>query len=162
MNSQTLISLIEQDTRKGRTQVIYDSFVDYKGETHEFLIAAVSVPTIALCEEWQDEDDSYYEDPEHSTYSNKVLSLGIAICNPCDKWNDRIAYQMATGRARKFRDNAIYVTHDGLINTGMVTALLQQEANYVKHNPEKYIKGYIEQKLRWEKQNNVAKNSTLA
>lgn len=154
-------SMIKQDTNPGRVELLEDSFVDFEGKEHRFLIAAISIPVIADGSEYEnDPNEVYLSHLSHEVIEfPKVLSLGISICNPCDKWNPRIAYQMATGRARKHRDHALYVTEPGLINTKMVQALLKQEAEYIKNNPEKVIEGYLERKKRWEKRLNEFVNN---
>ena len=42
----------------------------------------------------------------------------------------------------KYRNHALYAVDAGLINETMVKALLQQEAEYFKANPGRYLAGY--------------------
>lgn len=44
--------------------------------------------------------------------------------------------------AMKYRNHALYAVDAGLINETMVKALLQQEAEYFKANPGRYLAGY--------------------
>lgn len=121
-------------------QHLHDSFVDYAGVKHEFVIVAVS----------QNLDDDYfgyiiskvddYDTIDVSRVAKKV-TLGIAFCNPCDTFNLEQGIKVATGRAYKSEDG-IYSTQKGYINTGLVTALLNREADFIKNNPGKYIAGY--------------------
>lgn len=144
---------------KEHINVLEDMFVDYKGIVHPFTIVAVSqtLPKngkeIGESEQyWNDkvthEVAIYLEDYGTVDYLGnvgKVLKLGVAICNPDDEYNEKVGYNKALARAR---NNApvLFVNENnlGVINNHVVTALLQQEANYLKENPAKYIKGYKE------------------
>ena len=135
---------------KPYVEVIKDSFVDYAGKTHHFVIAAVSKP----CEEntasviW---DDWTVEVQESLS---KGLSIGISICNPEDTFDEKVGVLKAVSRAQK-SDPVLYVTNPGYINSTLVKAFLQQEANYLKNNPELYIEGYSDAKKRYLKKKNM-------
>lgn len=146
---------------KERVNFITDSFVDYKGVEHKFVIAAVSqgVPVKGIeldndpCSSYADNDvfievNIYLED--YGTYDDysvisKVLKLGVAICNPEDEFNEKVGQHKALARARN-SDPVLFASSEnpGIINSMMVEALLKQEAEYIKNNPERYIKGYKE------------------
>lgn len=119
-------------------QHLHDSFVDYAGIKHEFVIVAVS----------QNLGNTDFAITEYTDYDmtdiaivTKKVTLGIAFCNPCDAFNLEQGIKVATGRAYKSEDG-IYSTQKGYINTGLVTALLNREADFIKNNPGKYITGY--------------------
>ena len=119
-------------------QHLHDSFVDYAGIKHEFVIVAVS----------QNLGNTDFAITEYTDYDmtdiaivTKKVTLGIAFCNPCDAFNLEQGIKVATGRAYKSEDG-IYSTQKGYINTGLVTALLNREADFIKNNPGKYIAGY--------------------
>lgn len=119
-------------------QHLHDSFVDYAGVKHEFVIVAVS----------QNLGNTDFAITEYTDYDmtdiaivTKKVTLGIAFCNPCDTFNLEQGIKVATGRAYKSEDG-IYSTQKGYINTGLVTALLNREADFIKNNPGKYITGY--------------------
>lgn len=109
---------------KERIETLKDKFIDYAGKEHWFVIAAVST-------ELEDDDEF-----------SKRLGIGYAICNCEDEFSDEFGRKLAIGRAKN-RETALYSTHLGLINSKMVQALLEQEADYLKNNPEKYIAGYL-------------------
>lgn len=128
---------------KQRYEVYVDSFVDYAGQTHPFVIAAIS--------------EDYTDSPDYVTILGpeslpicveKGLRLGVAICHPTDKFDEKIGTLKAIGRAEK-SDPILYSTLSGCINTEVVRALLKQEAEYLKHNPNLYIKGYNEAEERY-------------
>lgn len=128
-------------------EALTDSFTDYAGKVHHFVIAAVSKDLI--------KDESPFtiiaklEDPVNAqAIIEKELCIGISICNPEDKFDEQKGALKAISRARN-SEAVIYVTHSGYINTKMVKALLEQEAEYLKQNPEKYIKGYDDAKKRY-------------
>lgn len=146
---------------------INDMFVDYKGIVHPFTIVAVS-QTLPKTGKEIGEDSDTYRDCEvthevaiyledYGTYDylgcvGKIVKLGVAICNPGDEFNEKVGYNKALARARN-SNPVLYanVNNLGVINNHVVTALLQQEAKYLKENPAKYIKGYKEAEEKYKK-----------
>ena len=146
---------------KERTQFIHDSFVDYKGKEHHFVICAYSKLLPRTFKEAEgiefdaDKDDRVetfavsYAD-SYGCLDNydavvKSVSIGVAICNPEDEFNYVAGCKKAQARAKN-SNATLYATKSGMINTTMVTGLLTQEAEYLKNNPDAYIKGYEESK----------------
>ena len=146
---------------KERTQFIHDSFVDYKGKEHHFVICAYSKLLPKTFKEAEgiefdaDKDDhvetfavSYADSYGCLDNYDKVVksvSIGVSICNPEDEFNYVIGCKKAQARAKN-SNATLYATKSGMINTTMVTGLLTQEAEYLKNNPDAYIKGYEESK----------------
>lgn len=144
---------------KERTQFIHDSFVDYKGKEHHFVICAYSKLLPKTFKEAEgiefdaDKDDrvetfavSYADSYGCLDNYDKVVksvSIGVSICNPEDEFNYVIGCKKAQARAKN-SNATLYATKSGMINTTMVTGLLTQEAEYLKNNPDAYIKGYEE------------------
>lgn len=117
-----------------KVEYLIDSFKDYTGEERKFVMAAVSLhkeSSVYISEDFQDVDND-----------KKVLSIGIAVCRAEDEFNEAIGKTIAEGKAIKYRKHALYATDAGLINGTMVKALLQQEAEYFKINPGRYLVGY--------------------
>lgn len=157
---------------KEHIEVLKDSFVDYAGRTHYFMIAAVS--TVLPCKGNQlknvpisIEDNSRvkYEVVGQIENTNleeylgdvvKVVRIGLSICNPEDTFNEKAGALKATARA-KSSEPALYSSNVGFINTRVVKALLEQEAEYLKNNPENFIKGYSEMKQRFLKRQEMTK-----
>ena len=150
---------------KEHVEVINDSFVDYVGKTHYFTIAAVSSllprtygelksnPTSDDDLEVTHEVGIYIEDYGTDDYLcnvTKVVRLGISICNPLDEFDEKVGALKAISRARE-NSPALLSVNPGTINTTVVRALLKQEAEYLKHNPENFIEGYADMKARYEK-----------
>lgn len=150
---------------KEYVEVINDSFVDYVGKTHYFTIAAVSSllprtsgelksnPTSDDDLEVTHEVGIYIEDCGTDDYLcnvTKVVRLGISICNPLDEFDVKVGALKAISRARE-NSPALLSVDPGTINTTVVKALLKQEAEYLKHNPENFIEGYANMKARYEK-----------
>ena len=148
---------------KEHVEVINDSFVDYLGKTHHFTIAAVSSMLPKNGEELGVEDylqnevyhevGIYIEDYGTEDYLctvTKALRLGVSVCNPADEFNEKAGALKAISRARNSRPVLLSVD-PGTINTKVVRALLEQEAEYLKGNPEKLIPGYNDMKTRYEK-----------
>lgn len=153
---------------KEHIETITSEFVDYKGEKHYFIIAAISqnFPKFLNIDKNSSnvkigndrtpvfyEVNEYIEDygiTEYSIPITKSLRIGISICNPVDKFNESIGKAKAIARAR-MSDPVLFVKNAGLINSKVVRALLEQESEYLKNNPELLIKGYKESKLRYER-----------
>lgn len=142
--------------KKERIETLVDSFIDANGDERHFVVAAISkvLPKTYAelypdCDEGDDSDivtevvisDDW--DPLDTTdVLVKGIKLGFAICNPKDVFNEEIGKTIAIGRARKNANYALYATELGYINTKLVRAFLEQEAEYFKHNPESRIAGY--------------------
>ncbi len=124
--------------KKERIEYLVDSFVDPNGDTRHFVVAAVS-------EVFTDEyEPAYATDMDGLDVQEVVkgLKLGFAICNPTDKFDEKLGITIAVGRARKNAEYALLASEPGYINTKLVRAFLEQEAEYFKHNPEYKIAGY--------------------
>ena len=146
---------------KERTQFIHDSFVDYKGKEHHFVICAYSKLLPRTFKEAEGIEFDADKDDRVETYAVsyadsygcldnydkvvKSVSIGVSICNPEDEFNYVIGCKKAQARAKN-SNATLYATKSGMINTTMVTGLLTQEAEYLKNNPDAYIKGYEESK----------------
>lgn len=144
---------------KERTQFIHDSFVDYKGKEHHFVICAYSKLLPKTFKEAEGIEFDADKDGRVETFAVsyadsygcldnydkvvKSVSIGVSICNPEDEFNYVIGCKKAQARAKN-SNATLYATKSGMINTTMVTGLLTQEAEYLKNNPDAYIKGYEE------------------
>jgi hypothetical protein len=125
--------------KKEHVEILNDQFTDENGELRYFTIAAVSTPLEEgeiFCE--SSEEDVYYKIDEVV----KKVTLGYSVCKPGDNYSKELGETIALGRARKNGKAALYSTMRGYINTRVVQALLRQEADYFKANPEVWIKGY--------------------
>lgn len=118
---------------KERVEYRIDSFTDYANIERKFIMAAVSQEVDAVITDYSDA-------VQHDGV--KRLSIGVAICNPEDEFNEEVGKTIALGKARKGNKHAFYSTDSGLINRGVVNALLDQEVAFFKQCPGKYIAGY--------------------
>lgn len=148
---------------KEHIETITDSFVDYKGDTHHFVIAAISseLPTKAG-QIGYTEDTNERVTHEVNIYVDnygmhdwvcdvtKKICLGIAICNPEDPFNEEIGKKKAIARAKTAKP-ALLATNKGYINKHVAQGLLRQEADYIKNNPHLYIKGYSDMEKAYNK-----------
>lgn len=134
-----------------KERVVYrvDSFVDFTGIERQFVMAALSQETDAALEDWTEGVRDW------DIYCPKRLSLGISVCRPEDTFNEETGKAIALGKARRNVDHAFYSTDPGLINRGVVEALLDQEAAFFKQCPGKYITGYDEAKEKYEEEHKM-------
>lgn len=126
-------------------------FVDYNGETHHFIVAAVSTTDITNGNLWLTlyDDSGYSVDAEEIT---KGLFIGVAVCNPKDEFDEEkgkmIAYNKATN-AKSLHHPAMFTTRPGYINTEVVEALLNNIVNYIQKDPGSVIAGYDDAKKKF-------------
>lgn len=148
---------------KEHVEFITDSFVDYAGKEHHFVIAALSENLPSRSGQLEDNpisDDHTPVTHEVGVYVEgygtedylgtvcKVLRLGISICNPTDEFDEKVGALKAIARSHTATP-VLYAANPGVINSGVVKALLEQEARYLKDNPEMFIKGYAEMRDRY-------------
>lgn len=135
---------------------LVDSFKDYAGKEHTFVACALSQSPenevdATLKIGWIDKTDRLYTDSSlcHDVY--RMVTIGIAICNPEDEFNlekgKNIAYNKAANIEQLPR---IYTPNKGVITKEIVDVFLKQQVQFVKENPEKLIKGYLEAKKAYE------------
>lgn len=130
---------------KEKIVTVVSEFTDFKGLVHKFVVAAVSMPVDA-------EVDLYDEDKLVGwSYIDKAVKLGVAVCNPADKYDEQKGIAIAVNKAINCNDYALYATLPGMINTAVVDALIKQEVEFIKNNPVRVIPGYIEEKEKFEK-----------
>lgn len=139
-----------------KTEFKIDKFVDYAGVEREFILAAVSVPLPFSIDLVIPDYENCLKCNGYFTYNNdimipaeKYLLIGISVRNAEDKYDEEIGKRIAVGKALKFKGKQLIVSHAGLVNTKMVQALLEQEAEYFKRDPQSYIAGYRNAEKRW-------------
>lgn len=128
-----------------------DSFVDFEGKEHQIVACALSQSpeTQDLKIGWVDEgiiDES--GDLYHSVY--RMVTVGIAVCNPIDKYDIETGKRIARHKAENIEDlPRIYTTSKGIITNELVLAFLKQQIRFFKENPGTYIAGYDKAKERF-------------
>lgn len=128
--------------KKEHVEYLVGQFEDANGDVRHYVAAAISE---VFTEEYH--PVSVYDDTDgYIGGVVKGVKLGFAICNPIDKFDEQLGITIAVGRARKNQEYALYATESGFINTKLVKAFLEQEAEYFEHNPERRIAGYKRKK----------------
>lgn len=133
---------------KEHVNVLKDSFVDYAGRTHHFVVAAV---TNGLVNESGQLPLIICPDGIEANCVGTVekgIRISVSICNPEDEFVEKVGVLKAVARARNCQP-VLYVTDPGYINETLVEAFLKQEAEYLKSNPDVYIRGYNDSKERY-------------
>lgn len=126
-----------------KVQYISGTFTDFKGQERHFVMAAVSiVDRLAYVD--MSEGENFLDVP-------KCISIGVSVCLPYDKFDEELGKKIAYGKAMKGTEHRLYATDEGLINTIMINGLLEQESEYFKKNPGRYLKGYDAYKARYER-----------
>ena len=116
-------------------EYLCDSFVDFEGKIHNFVLCAVSKvdPNVEI---FFNDDDTFCD-------TVRTLTLGRSVCNTVDEYDEELGKKIAYNRAALDKTMPTIVsTLPGVINTAVVKALLRQEADYIKRDPNCIISGY--------------------
>ena len=128
---------------KEKIVTVTSEFTDFKGQIHKFIIAAVSSEVDAAIDIYGDEGVVDYAD------AMKAVKLGVAVCNPVDEYDEEKGKMIAINKARGCSDYALFATLPGMINTAVVNALIAQEVEFIKNNPDRVIPGYLDEKIKF-------------
>lgn len=123
----------------------FGSFVDFAGNTRKFVACAVSTETSTSNVEYTAKSGDVYVEP-----IEKVLGIGFSVCRVGDEYNEELGKQIAYNKAVGAKNSLkMFVTFSGMINTPVVNALLDQEIEYFKRNPNAHISGYNEERDKY-------------
>lgn len=129
---------------KNRIEYRIGEFIDFAGRARKYVVAAVSELVDCACVTTVTQDGNLIMDDVV-----KKLSLGFAICNPEDKWDEELGKKIALGKAIKRPARVMYASHAGMINTEVVNALINQEMKYAEKAPSTVFKGYETAERKW-------------
>lgn len=133
----------------------YGSFNDYKGQEHKFIVCAVSqhvndekdyfnAATLGVC---FNKDNPFYD---YNIAVSKMLTFGVAVCNPIDAYNESHGEVIAYNKAKsKNPFNVIVSQRPGAINTSTVNTHLDDLVNYIAKEPNCIIPGYNEARKKF-------------
>jgi len=131
----------------------YGSFNDYKGQEHKIIVCALSQR--ANCENsvetdmvriYNDANDEWGDESDVA----KILSFGVAICNPIDSYNQEHGEMIAYNRAKKYGDCPLLTSsRAGFFNTATVTAIANNYIDYIQRDPGSVIPGYDRAKAKF-------------
>lgn len=136
------------------TKFAFGEFTDFKGEVHKFVIAAVvrKCNPHTYLETYDCSGNVIYGDKE----MEKFMSIGLSICNPEDKYNEKIGMLRAEGRALKPRKSEnvrqMACTKGGMLDDVYVELYLESMKNYIIKDPGKFIPGYNRLYKKWKEQ----------
>lgn len=135
-------------------EYMVDSFFDYQGLEHKLVACALSQspydPYDTLHVAWLDDD--YYAKGD-STICDRVkrmITIGIAVCNPTDKFDEERGKSLALNKALHCPNlPRLYATAPGVISTELARSFMKQELEFAKKCPDRLIKGYDEAEARF-------------
>ena len=134
---------------KNRIEYRIGEFIDFAGRTRKYIVAAVSELVDDACVTTLTRGAIIMDEVV------KKLSLGFAICNPEDKWDEELGKKIALGKAIKRPARVMYASHAGMINTEVVNALINQEMKYAEKSPSTVFKGYETAERKWIESNKI-------
>lgn len=115
------------------------SFTDFAGNVREVIFCAISKS-----------QEIFPDGKDKPSTVLKSVDLGVSVQSPNDlsAKNTELGKIIAEGKTRKqkSRVGTMFSTNTGFINKLVVEALLEQELEYFKQNPGKYIAGYNKDK----------------
>ena len=144
------------------TKFAFGEFTDFKGEVHKFVIAAVvrKCNPRTYLETYDCSGDMPYGDKE----MEKFMSIGLSICNPEDKYNEKIGMLRAEGRALKPRKSEnvrqMACTKGGMLDDVYVELYLESMKNYIITDPGKFIPGYNRLYKKWKEQSSQEQSAS--
>ena len=117
-------------------------FVDFKGDTHK--ITAVAYDSLTDNEFW------------HSGLTRKAVAFGISIQNPQDEYIELIGINRAAKAIEKKLAEGAFVpeitsNYIAGIDDDVLEFYLTRELDYVTNNINIFIKGYNQEKAKYEK-----------
>ncbi len=127
--------------------VLKDKFVDYVGKEHQFVIAGVKISIKNDSISIKNDGEGVYAVDSIGTIGY-ALGIGVAICNPVDTFDEKVGVLKALGRAYK-QEPTIFTQYSSQLGDSIINAVLQQEIEYIKQHPEKYIGGYLDAKDKY-------------
>lgn len=131
--------------------VIYkvDSFIDYTGKKRMIVACALSETPgddqYDLLVGWVDRNDRIQTNAKlyHEVY--RMVTVGIAVCNPEDTFNEEVGRKIAYNKAKNIESlPRIYAPCKGVITKEIVNTFLDQQIQFFKEHPETIIVGYQE------------------
>lgn len=138
------------------TDYLVDSFIDYEGKEHKIVACALTQTPAdtdsTMVVGWMDNKDNimYIDDDDYAEVC-RIITVGISVCNPVDKFDLEKGKQNAFNKATHDpKCPAIYTKNKGIASKALVDAFLKHEVNYFKENPQWIIKGYNQKKEAYE------------
>lgn len=133
---------------------VVDSFIDYAGKEHKFVACALSQSPEgedSLMVNWVSPLGYIVKDASIQDNIYRLVTIGIAICNPDDVFDLEKGKKLARNKAANIETlPRIYTTNKGVITQELVDTFLKQQIQFFKENPETLIKGYKEAKEAYE------------
>lgn len=141
-----------------------DSFVDFNGVERKIVACALSqTPEPSddgynLCIGWTDAEGNTDIDDNDFAPVYRVVTVGIAVCNPVDKYDEEVGKKTAYNKALHDPKCPTIITKDkGVASRALVAAFMRQEVEFTKSNPERIIAGYNRKKERFDKREKIRK-----
>lgn len=139
---------------------LVDSFIDFAGKEHKIVACALSQSPDDKEDNlrigWVNKEGYMDIDNPLCPYVYRMVTVGIAICNPCDNFDEETGKRIAYNKAANIENlPRIYSTIPGIITKEIVNTFLKQQVEFVKDNPEKLILGYNKSKAEYEKINTI-------
>lgn len=141
---------------------LIDSFIDFEGKEHKFVACALSQSpnneeeTLKIG--WVNDYDKMNSSNPLYQDVYRLVTIGIAVCNPEDPFNEETGKKIAFNKAANIEDlPRIYTPNKGIITGELVDTFLKQQVRFFKENPGTLIKGYDKAKKAYETRQNAQK-----
>lgn len=119
------------NTRPSQRQKSYylvDSFIDNVNKTHHFVVCGVLTESIVT-------------PGQYPLEVLKHLAIGVSISKPDVEFEDALGKNIAYNRAikPKSRIGELVSSNINMLTEKMILAIIQNEVNYIKENPVKFM-----------------------
>lgn len=134
------------DTQKDKITYKLSYFTNFRNEVIPIIVCALS--------QYIDSNDRHFtanwNDGALGRPLYRGVSIGIAIYNPNDTWDFNQGCEAALAKATRNKP-VIYTADNGVLNDELIADLISTYIYKFRDHPEKYIKGYSEAAIKYEK-----------
>ena len=131
-------------------------FTDFKGKLHKFTVCALVLETSDLVLAYSDPHTpnlAEFKKGRHSMESSHLIVFGVSFCCPQDmpNYKESLGKEIAFNRAKsaKIPAKRWIALNTSSITRDFLEEILKSEVEYVQEHPEKFIKGYKEEKEKY-------------
>lgn len=115
------------------------SFIDFKGQERQFVLCGIRFKEEVEADPWND------------LYIAYSVVFGISVCKPEDEFDLDLGRNIAKGRAKKgYEEDECDITSNmNYFTETIMNTLMDQEVEFIKGCPSKYLTGYTEQEIKY-------------
>lgn len=133
---------------KQNVELLQDEFVDYAGKKHIFIVAAVRTTVagsnVSLVKANELEAELIGE-------ASEIVTLGVSICNPADKFVEKAGVMRAIHWAEEDPEFTYCCLNPEGFDVEEIRSFLKKAARVIKKDRDRFIPGYSDMEARYKK-----------